>query len=234
MEFTSMTVKERRRYIQTVLNTTTNPKFNNFLNATKEQFERDLPGLDLVSPLTFLFSQRQFLTKYEDFLQKIDCRVTVPYWDWSVVGQDPYRSDVWGGEDYQLGGDGVGQPSCVQTGRFRAKIYSFGHGMCVERNFSGTFPGPVEIARLLSLPADRFEDLELGLRINFDLSVRCLIGGTMCSHSAFYTPEFSLHAAFIDTLLRDWEGNNSLYQGDGPFQTAVYQLRNSSMIVSDS
>ena len=150
-----MTVKERRRYIQTVLNAKTDPTFNKYLDSTNEIFERYLPGL---YEFTFLFSQRRFLTKYEDFLRKIDCRVTVPYWDWSVVGQDPYSSSVWGGEDYQLGGDGVGKPSCVQTGPFRAEIYSFGYGRCVERNFSGTFPGPVEIARLLALLADRFED----------------------------------------------------------------------------
>ena len=150
------------------------------------------------------------------------------------MGQDPYSSSVWGGEDYQLGGDGVGKSSCVQTGPFRAKIYSFDPGRCVKRNFSGTFPGPVEIARLLALPAERFEDLELSLRVNLDLSVHCLIGGTMCSHSAFYTPELALHAAFIEKLLRDWELNNSLYHGDGPLQIAVYQLGSSSLIVSDS
>ena len=57
----------------------------------------------------------------------------------------------------------------------------------------------------------------------------------MCSHSAFYTPEFSLHAAFIDKLLKDWERTNSVYKRNAPYRRALYRLRNSSPItVSES
>ena len=212
-EFTSMTVEERKRYIQAVLNVSTHPlyrrKYDNFLRNGRKYYKGNGPMGNPFDPKIFLALQRDYLIAYENFLREIDCRVTVPYWDWSVVGQDPFASSPWGDDDHQLGGDGVGEPPCVLTGPFRAEDFTFLGERCVERAFSGTFPGPVEIARLLALPADRIDDLERSLRVNLDLSVRCLIGGTMCSYSAFYAPEFPLHIAFIDKLLGEWEMKNA-------------------------
>ena len=33
--------------------------------------------------------------EYENILQKVDCRVTAPYWDWSLDSESPFTSDVW-------------------------------------------------------------------------------------------------------------------------------------------
>ena len=43
----------------------------------------------------------------ENLLKEVDCRVTIPYWDWSLVSNDPFNSTMLFSDDY-LGSHPVG------------------------------------------------------------------------------------------------------------------------------
>ena len=65
----------------------------------------------------------RFLFRYEKLLRRMNCRVTLPYWDWSLFSMSPWstaRSRIWYGGQSGLGGNGVGRSRCVTTGLFRS------------------------------------------------------------------------------------------------------------------
>ena len=102
-EFTSMTSSERRRYLKAYKTLTTKSPY-------KETYERFVFmhykyfcwGIHTRD--TFLPWHRWFVLNMEDLLRQIDCGVTVPYWDWSYVSQDPWnRTNLWRSTDDGLG-----------------------------------------------------------------------------------------------------------------------------------
>lgn len=50
----------------------------------------------LISKRQFLPWHRWYLMKMENILRKIDCRATIPYWDWSLFSGQPWRRQVGG------------------------------------------------------------------------------------------------------------------------------------------
>lgn len=88
---------------------------------------------------------RRYLLKYENLLREIDCRVTLPYWDWSLFpgavwsqGED----EIWSSKPWGLGGNGQkGRgPGCVNEGRFKRKTWRVTPSArrdCLRRSFGG-------------------------------------------------------------------------------------------------
>ena len=109
-------------------------------------------------PLSILLSQYaitsyyisfiRFLLRYENFLRKVDCRVTLPYWDWSLFAKGVWRTgidDIWSNKPWGLGGNGRKKKShragCVKTGRFSQRKWRLTPSAkrgCLKRKFSGT------------------------------------------------------------------------------------------------
>ena len=109
-------------------------------------------------PLSILLSQYaitsyyisfiRFLLRYENFLRKVDCRVTLPYWDWSLFAKGVWRTgidDIWSNKPWGLGGNGRKKKShragCVKTGRFSQRKWRLTPSAkrgCLRRKFSGT------------------------------------------------------------------------------------------------
>ena len=124
----------------------------------------------------FLPWHRWFILEYENLLREIDCRVTVPYWDWSIRSQDPWSSShVWHTSSRGFGGNG---PGCVTTGPFRFPSWRLVNGNCLQRNFqSGTqsepFPNEIMVRRTVAFNA--FNDFELALRVDLHDVVHCFI-----------------------------------------------------------
>ena len=58
------------------------------------------------SPDLFLPWHRWYLSAMEEQLRQIDCRVTIPYWDWSFVSHAWKVSKLWSK-------DGLGVFLCV-------------------------------------------------------------------------------------------------------------------------
>ena len=85
-EFLDMTKEERKRYIQTVKTASTHSaykeKYERLLTLHRDIFPTGIHELDY-----FLPWHRWFILQYENLLREIDCRVTVPFWDWSLVGK---------------------------------------------------------------------------------------------------------------------------------------------------
>ncbi len=102
-EFTQMTKQERQRYLQVYMKLTTEQPYKNryerFVYLHYKYFCYGIHRKDLFCPW-----HRFYILQMENLLREIDCRVTLPYWDWSYVGVDPWNgTDLWSDSD-----DGIG------------------------------------------------------------------------------------------------------------------------------
>ena len=155
----------------------------------------------------FLPWHRWYLGQIENLLRKIDCRVTLPYWDWSVCSGDPWIEELWNNGTYTgFGGNGVRELGyCIPSGPFSKQLdwqpASSNQRGCIQRYFRGHPPDIVAVEELLKTPAKNFSDFEIEVRILFHDLVHCVIGGTMCSLDSASAPEFFLHHVFIDKVL---------------------------------
>ena len=227
-EFTDMSNSERVRYIQIVKTASTNPaykaQYDNLLTLHKDNFGNGIHNNDI-----FLPWHRWFILQYENLLQQIDCRITVPYWDWSLVGGDPFSSSVWNTSNYGFGGNGVPGGSCVQTGPFRQAVWSLpasAGGGCLERDFSGTAPDAIAVQDLISSnsnPSD-FPNFENLLQDQFHNVVHCVIDGTMCFEDSASAPEFFLHHGFVDKIWWDWQKQSNAHMFNTYFLTQTAQM----------
>ncbi|XP_022801515.1 uncharacterized protein LOC111339187, partial [Stylophora pistillata] len=203
--------------IQTILKASTDPTFKNDYDRLIND-HRILFTSGIHEPIHFLPWHRYFILLYDNLLRRVDCRVTVPYWDWSRVSGDPFRTnptDLWHSGNAGFGGNGVAPNGCVQTGPFRESIWSLPPPpagaptepgpRCLRRRFNGNPPDLVAVNRVLQINLVNFTDFELLLRINLHDVVHCLIGGTMCFNDSASAPEFFLHHGFIDKIWDDWQ-----------------------------
>ena len=189
-EFTKMDIKERKRYIYAYKTASVNPYF-------KLDYER-LVALHINAPdqllhhtpFIFLPWHRWFLVEFENLLRRIDCRVTVPYWNWSRVANYWWRSagytDIWNSGEHGLGGDGNHYDHCVEDGPFskdKWHLLDVSGGGCLQRNFSRiSFTGNAQhVKRTLALPLNDFLLFENTVRENYHSDVHDFIGGTMWS-----------------------------------------------------
>ncbi|XP_065666234.1 uncharacterized protein LOC101239471 isoform X2 [Hydra vulgaris] len=238
-EFTSMTTKERKRYLKAYKTLTSQQPYKSiyerFIFMHFKYFCWGVHKKDL-----FLPWHRWFITTMEDLLTQIDCRVTLSYWDWSYVSEDPWnRTTIWRSTDDGLGGNGNRRKGyCVQSGMFREskwetpywedpmeiimssadQIYGEIEGQyahlayCLRRGFKGKSPSRKSVLRTLALPPHRFEDFDIQMRHNYHDRMHNIIGGTMSTHYAANAPEFFLHHAFLDKIWYTWQSKSSKHK----------------------
>lgn len=141
--------------------------------------------------------------------------MTVPYWDWSLVSADPFRSDFWN-DAYGFGGNGVGFPPCVRTGLFGVlNKWEIPHGGCLQRNFiptPGVVPDVVAVAQTLAKNLTNFFDFELMLRVNLHDVVHFAIGAIMIGENSAVAPEFFPVHSFVDKIWDEWQAKGNLYR----------------------
>ena len=90
--------------------------------------------------LFYWFFFPRYILQYENLLRRVDCRVTVPYWDWSIVSMTPWHTDktrVWYSGPSGLGGNGITPSRCVQDGVFGQDSWTKTNGGCITRDFNG-------------------------------------------------------------------------------------------------
>ena len=163
---------------------------------------------------------RYFLTEYENLLREVDCRITIPYWDWTAFAMKPYSSPVW---DNTYGfGNTAGAYSCVTTGPFSFpgfKTTPSAGAKCLKRNYhKGFYPSRDIIEKdILSLPASSFKHFHYMLQMYISINVQCFIGGTSCSVNAANDPAFILHLAQVDRIFNRWQklgaGRDTIHYG---------------------
>jgi hypothetical protein len=88
---------------------------------------------------------RWYLLQFENLFRRIDSRVTLPYWDWSIRSQKLWhigRKSVWNNYPWGLGGNGTGSFNCVDKGPFSKKSWRLAPksgGGCLRRKFMGGY-----------------------------------------------------------------------------------------------
>eukprot|EP00795_Rhopilema_esculentum_P007701 gene7701-13528_t len=120
-EFTEMSIPERKRYISAFKKLAADERYKkrheNFVKIHKDLFFKGIHTKNY-----FLPWHRWYLLKFENLLREIDCRITIPYWDWAFWSDVPWVANmhIWNSHDYGLGGNGDPKKGyCVQDGPFK-------------------------------------------------------------------------------------------------------------------
>ncbi|XP_028406000.1 uncharacterized protein LOC114528537 isoform X2 [Dendronephthya gigantea] len=213
-EFTHIPKEERLRYLQAVQAISTQAQYKGryeALLALHLEFFRT----PIHKAPNFLPWHRWFVLQYENLLREVDCRVTVPYWDWSLVSADPFNSDFWN-DTYGFGGNGIAFPPCVRTGPFGIlNNWTIPYGGCLQRNFiptPGVVPNIVAVAQTLAKNLTQFFDFELMLRVNLHDVVHFAIGALMIGEQSAVAPEFFPIHSFVDKIWDEWQAKGNLYR----------------------
>ena len=213
-EFTTMSIADRKAYTRAVRLVSTHPSlkndYENLLTSHRILFNQRIHEFEY-----FLPWHRWFILQYENLLRRVDCRITVPYWDYTLTAGAPFAGPLWNETDAGLGGNGEGSPPCVETGPFRKEQWSLiasAGGGCLTRSFiGGPLPDAMALAQLFATFSSAEKDLrdfELMLRSEFHDFVHFAIGGffgTMSSMDSATAPEFFLLHAMVDKIWADWQ-----------------------------
>jgi len=161
---------------------------------------------------------RWFILAYENILRKVDCRVTVPYWDWSLDSDSPFTSDVWNTDLCKytgLGGNGSPSGGCVNTGPFAYpgwRLTPSAQNGCLRRSNDGAVSDCTAVQDVLDTTTAQFNDFHFGLEVMLHNTVHVRIGGTMRGLESSNAPEFFLHHGFIDKIWGDWQEKGLSYK----------------------
>ena len=150
------------------------------------------------------------MLQYENLLKEIDCRITIPYWDWTAFPVNPYRHPVW---DNRYGFGNTSRPTdeCVATGPFRFDQFQIpdiqGGYTCIHRDYNDNkFPRREAIDRdILPLPASQFRTVHRQLQVFLGINALCYVGGDLCSLRPAYDPVFLLHLSNVDFIFDRWQ-----------------------------
>lgn len=208
-----MSIQERLLMVHAFRIVTTRPdlkkQFKKYADAYRTYFSRYIH-----TRRYFLPWHRAFLLQLENLLRTVDCRVTTPYWDWTLVSRFPQRStltnNVWKSLR-EFGGNGVGKEMCVENGPFSKEKWHFerkdGTKECLKRDFAKNtkLPDALIIRLALETSTKDFKELEVMLRLGFHHAVTCSIQGTICSQDNLWSPEYMLISSFIDSLWGKWQ-----------------------------
>ena len=216
-EFTTMSLSDRKRFIDMLKLVSSDPRYRSEYDRLTTLHSRVPSQFLHHMPHIFLPWHRWFLLEFENFLRQIDCRITIPYWDWSKDAEHWTRGcnirDVWSPGPQGIGGDGVLPDRCVMDGPFKQGQFklpwSVG-GNCLKREFnlSCSLPNLEDAQNLIRIEA--FDIFEQTVRESFHTKFHDCVGGHMGVHpTASFTPEFWLHHSFIDKLWADWQGKGT-------------------------
>eukprot|EP00794_Sanderia_malayensis_P006181 gene6181-6895_t len=201
-DFESMTATKQKRFINTYYTVSTKQpyksKFDKLIRLHETNFNTRIHKIQEFFPW-----HRWFILALENLLREVDCRVTVPYWDWSIWSHDPWDKKKMWSANHGLGGNGRKGDGCVTTGMFRLGKWKTTSGKCLKRGFNGSPPDADQVAIAIKEPS--FKKFELMTRVNLHEGVHCLINGTMCSGKSAEAPEFFFHHGFIDKIWADYQ-----------------------------
>ena len=211
-DFASLDDKEKETYINAVTTVATDPvykiKYEALLEKYKNSFDTVAQG---TNPNTsqFLVWNRYFLLEYENLLREIDCYITIPYYDWTVLHTNPYIHPIWNDET-GFGKSSNDNDQCVSSGSFNYNGYHLipsAGGGCLKREYNNRkFPSKALIERdVLTHPASEFEGFHRSLQLFIHINIRCFVGGTMCTFDAANDPVFILHLSMIDHIYSRWQ-----------------------------
>ena len=153
------------------------------------------------------------MLRYENLLREIDCRITIPYWDWTAFPVKPYDNPVWDNE-LGFGNSSRATDKCITTGPFKLDEFSIpesaglsDESTCIHRDYKEMeFPRRDSIERdILPLPAADFNTVHTQLQIFKGVTVLCIVGGDLCTNRAAWDPVYLLHISHIDFIFDRWQ-----------------------------
>ena len=117
-----MSKEERQRFVRTFKALTTEPvyknRFEKYSGIHKNYFQTGIHSVNFFFPW-----HRWYMWKFENIQREVDCRNTLPYWDWIHWSDRAWNTStgIWKSDDEDgLGGNGNRDKGyCVQTGPFR-------------------------------------------------------------------------------------------------------------------
>lgn len=223
-QFTAMSPIERQRFINAFKLASSSPQYQSYYEHITTLHSR-IPSKFLHHmPQIFLPWHRWYLMQFENFLRQIDCRITIPYWDWTRESEHWTQAAVWSPRPSGLGGNGILPNNCVRNGPFQQKKFHLpwsAGGGCIKRefNFSCSLPNLQKVRDLIQL--ENFTLFEQTVREQFHTKFHDCVGGTMLHHStASFSPEFWLLHGFIDKLWADWQKKGVTFQFQ--YYTEIY------------
>ena len=164
----------------------------------------------------FLPWHRMWLFLFEQELRKIDCRVTVPYFDFTQHWQDWWAHSPFDAE--HIGGDGESGDCCVSTGPFRKGLWNvteFLGGGCLCRTFNKEklMPSPKMATIALSLwKPNQMHLVSNFINIYFHNLLHDAMGGFMYLASAGVDPAFWMLHGYLDKMWSSWQERGLLYK----------------------
>ncbi|MYZ36139.1 tyrosinase family protein [Streptomyces sp. MnatMP-M17] len=227
----NLTSAERRGFVGAVLELKRNGEYDEFVRQHIEYYVIDgEDGLRAAHMTPSFFPwHRRFLLEFERALQRIDPKVTVPYWDWTT--DNTPAAALWS-EDF-LGGNGRTRDHQVMTGPFAYETgqWTIRNGVTdrkyLMRNLGRpsapiSLPSHDELAWAMNEPVYDMEPWDStaasGFRNRLEgwLSggverwrnhnrVHRWVGGHMLGASSPNDPVFWLHHSFVDLLWDRWQ-----------------------------
>jgi len=203
---------ERVAYINAVYEISTNPQYktayNNLVTLHTTYFYSGIHD----SPMFFPW-HRQYIWAYENLLQQVDCRITVPYWRWSLEATAPFSSTVWDASD-GVGGNGLDDEGCVTNGLFSGSWVT-PVGICLSRAWisGSTFATEADISEVIDSECSSSSDydcVEQGIE-NFHNYVHASIMGQMGGIYSANDPIFFLHHGYIDYMWNRWQSTGTAF-----------------------
>lgn len=177
-----MSDAEKTRYINAVYTISTDSRYTTQYNAMiRKHLSLFSSGIHN-GPMFFPW-HREYIWDLEELLQQVDCRVTVPYWRWSLEANTPFTSTIWSATT-GFGGNGSPSGGCVASGRFASPWRTTEAGSpCLTRAWStsASFPTEADITQALDSQcplATQYSCVESAVE-SFHNYVHGSIGGTM-------------------------------------------------------
>lgn len=194
--FTDMSYVERTRFINTLKTISTQAPYKAQYDAIVAMHQT-LFYSGIHGTPAFLPWHRNHILEIENLLQSVDCRVTVPYWDWNAQAANPFGGYPWLNSNDWLGGSG--DPSnggCVTTGPFQVGQWSLPDGSCLTRDLdpSATFGTLLDVQQLYNTysgsTGSDYDGIHFGLESGPGMhnTVHCSINGNMCTTNAAASP----------------------------------------------
>ena len=193
-----MSFTERERYIKAIKTASTVSAYKTIYTQLIQK-HRLLFQTGIHKRDEFLPWHRWYMLEYENLLRMIDCRITVPYWDWSIWAHNPWGDHVWHPSSRGMGGNGDHRSDhCVQNGPFRQAVWQLTNKQCLQREFNGKPPDAAAVQICLSKTV--FDDFECYIHRNLHDRVHCLIS-KLDKHFKFIDHRKLFRKSFINFII---------------------------------
>ncbi|MFG2873668.1 tyrosinase family protein [Streptomyces sp. NPDC048337] len=222
----TLTADEKRAFTNALLELKRTGVYDRYVNAHNYFLMSDSDSGDRVghrSP-SFLPWHRRFLLDFEAQLQKVDPKVSIPYWDWTVdrtPASSLWAADFMGGTSRARDGQVLDGPFAHSAGKWAITV-GVDQRQYLRRTLGAgapELPTKAEVNAVLDM-ADYdmapWNSASNGFRNNLEgwrgtglhNRVHVWIGGHMATAASPNDPVFWMHHAFIDMLWAEWQARH--------------------------